>query len=122
MTERYRRRDFGNLDLDVTLSDPGAYSKPWTVSVRAELAPDTELIEWVCNEGSSRLDHWVGKASDETKSAVKVAPRRVLSKSTSAPTRNSRSSGGSCRESSRSQIVSGGTLFANMDHGRARCR
>src|SRR5579863_6170848 len=79
MTERYRRRDFGNLDLDITLSDPGAYSKPWTVSVRAELAPDTELIEWVCNEGSSRLDHWVGKASDESKSAVKVAPE-ILSK------------------------------------------
>jgi hypothetical protein len=79
MTERYRRRDFGNLDLDVTLSDPGAYSKPWTVAVRAELAPDTELIEWVCNEKGNALEHWVGKASDESKSAVKVAPE-ILSK------------------------------------------
>ena len=79
MTERYRRRDFGNLDLDVTLSDPGAYSKPWTVAVRAELAPDTELIEWVCNEKGNALEHWVGKASDESKSAVKLAPE-ILSK------------------------------------------
>ena len=55
MTERYRRRDFGNLDLDVTLSDPAVYARPWTVAVRAELAADTELIEWVCNEkGSER--------------------------------------------------------------------
>jgi hypothetical protein len=74
MTERYHRRDFGNLDLDVTFSDPGAYAKPWTVSVRAELAPDTEMIEWVCNENATGLEHWVGKASDEKKAAVKVAP------------------------------------------------
>jgi hypothetical protein len=74
MTERYRRRDFGNLELDVTLSDPAAYAKPWTVAVRAELAADTEMIEWVCNEKGSGLEHWVGKASDERKSALKVAP------------------------------------------------
>src|SRR3984885_7689008 len=73
-TERYRRRDFGNLDVDVTFSDPGVYNRPWTVSVRAELAADTELLEWVCTEEGSRLEHWVGKASDEKKSAVNVAP------------------------------------------------
>jgi hypothetical protein len=78
-TERYRRRDFGTLDLEVTFSDPAAYKKPWTVSVRAELAPDTEMIEWVCNENGSRVEHWVGKASDEEKSAAKVAPE-VLAK------------------------------------------
>ena len=79
MTERYRRRDFGNLDLDVTLSDPAVYTKPWTVSVRAELAPDTEMIEWVCNENGTRVDHYVGKASDEKKAEVKVAPE-ILAK------------------------------------------
>jgi hypothetical protein len=116
MTERYRRRDFGNLDLGVTLSDPGAYSKPWTVSVRAELAPDTELIEWVCNEGSSRLDHWVGKASDETKSAVKVAPE-ILSKYVGAYEEQPKL----WRLLPRvvEITVSGDTLFANMD-GRGK--
>ncbi len=78
-TERYRRLDFGNLDLEVTFSDPGAYAKPWTVAVRAELAADTELLEWVCNETGNGLEHWLGKASDETKSAVKVAPE-ILTK------------------------------------------
>ncbi len=73
-TERYRRGDFGNLDLEVTFSDPAVYAKPWTVAVRAELAADTELLEWVCNEAGSGLEHWIGKASDERKSAVKVAP------------------------------------------------
>src|SRR5438093_9809483 len=75
MTERYRRRDFGHLDLQVTLSDPAVYAKSWTVAVRAELAADTEMIEFVCNENNrSSLEHWVGKASDERKGEVQVAP------------------------------------------------
>src|SRR5205085_10756402 len=44
VTERYRRRNFGNLDVDVTLSDPAVYARPWTVAVRAELAADTEML------------------------------------------------------------------------------
>jgi hypothetical protein len=67
--------------VEVTLSDPTIYAHPWTVKVRAELAPDTEMIEFVCNErgtGSS-LTHWVGKASDEAKGEVKVAPE-ILAK------------------------------------------
>ena len=74
-TERYRRRDFGDLDLEVTLSDPGAYAKPWTVKVRAELAADTEMLEWVCD--SNNREHWVGKASDELKNQPKVAPETL---------------------------------------------
>ena len=78
-TERYRRRDFGHLELEMTLSDPAAYEKPWTVAVRAELLADTEMIEFVCNEGRNGLEHWVGKASDERKNEVLVAPE-VLAK------------------------------------------
>ena len=78
-TERYRRRDFGNLELEVTFSDPAAYAKPWTVAVRAELAPDTEMIEFVCNESDHGVEHWVGKASDEKKNEVHVAPE-ILAK------------------------------------------
>jgi hypothetical protein len=79
MTERYRRRDFGHLDLEVTLQDPAVYARPWTVAVKAELAADTELLEYVCNEKNGGLEHWVGKASDEAKSEVKIAPE-VLAK------------------------------------------
>jgi hypothetical protein len=75
VTERYRRRDFGHMDIDVTLSDPKAYSRSWTVSVRAELAADTEMIEFVCSEREANpgLAHWVGKASDERKASVPVS-------------------------------------------------
>ena len=79
MTERYRRRNFGNLEVEVTLSDPVAYAKPWTITVRAELAADTEMIEWVCNENSHGVEHWVGKASDEKKGEVQLAAE-VLAK------------------------------------------
>ena len=113
MTERYRRRDFGHIDLDVTLSDPAIYARPWTVKVRAELAPDTEMIEWVCNEKGSELQHWVGKASDEAKSAVKVAPA-VLTKYVGTYEEQPKF----WRQLPRvvEITVSGDTLFANMDN------
>jgi hypothetical protein len=78
-TERYRRRDFGHIDIEVTLQDPAVYTRPWTVAVSAELAADTELLEFVCNENSGRREHWVGKASDDAKSEVKVAPEILAS-------------------------------------------
>ena len=79
MTERYRRPNFGNLQLEVSYSDPTVYARPWTVAVRAELAADTELLEYVCNENNKNREHWVGKASDDKKMEVKVAPE-ILSK------------------------------------------
>ena len=75
LTERYRRLSFGKLETEVTFNDPGAYTRPWTVKVVSEYAADTEMLEWVCNEGAGRsLVHWVGKASDERKNEVKVSP------------------------------------------------
>ena len=45
------------------------------MNVGAEYAADTEMLEWVCNEGANRsLDHWVGTAEDERRNEVKVAP------------------------------------------------
>jgi len=75
LTERYRRPNFGTLETDVTFTDPGAYTRPWTVKVVADYAPDTEMLEWVCNEGAGRsLVHWVGTAADDRRNEVKVAP------------------------------------------------
>ena len=80
LTERYRRPRFGTLETDVTFNDPGAYEKPWTVTVTAEYAPDTEMLEWVCNEGAARsLVHWVGTAADERRNEVKV-PADILAR------------------------------------------
>jgi hypothetical protein len=81
MTERYRRTDFGHLDLEVTFEDPEVYSKPWKARVSALLAPDTEIIEGYCDNSQSGPQDWVGKVSDAAKSAVKVDPE-VLEKLT----------------------------------------
>jgi hypothetical protein len=62
MVERYRRRDIGHLDLDVTFEDPGAYNRPWTVSVPLELFPDTELLEFVCDENEKSTVHMTSSA------------------------------------------------------------
>jgi hypothetical protein len=79
MTERYHRKDFGHMDIGVTLTDPKIYSHPWTVSLVADYVPDTELMESVCNETTAGREHWVGKASDERKNEPKIAPE-VLAK------------------------------------------
>jgi hypothetical protein len=61
VTERFRRRDFGHLDLQLTIDDPKAYSKPWTVNLSWQFQPDTELLEYVCNENEKDLKHLLGK-------------------------------------------------------------
>ncbi len=79
-TERYRRPDFGHLEYTLTLEDPAIYAKPWTLKMGAKLAADTEIIEYVCNENAqSALKHWAGKASDDEKAEIKVAPE-ILAK------------------------------------------
>jgi len=51
MTERFRRLDHGSLEIEVTVDDPKAYTKPWTAAkIRQRLMPDDELIEFVCAE------------------------------------------------------------------------
>jgi hypothetical protein len=48
--ERIRRPDFGHLVIDVTVDDPKAYTKPWTVTLKQRLAVDTDLVDEVCLE------------------------------------------------------------------------
>jgi hypothetical protein len=58
--ERFRRRDFGHLEIQYTIDDPKVYVKPWTVTQRLHLTPDTELLEYFCNENEKDLKHMVG--------------------------------------------------------------
>lgn len=60
ITERIRRADFGRMDIEFTFDDPKAYTKPWTVKVAFELMPDTELLEYVC-ENERDAPHLIGK-------------------------------------------------------------
>ena len=58
--ERFRRPDYGHLEIEVTIDDPKAYTKPWTVTVYQRIMPDTELIEFVCQENERSAAHLVG--------------------------------------------------------------
>ena len=51
LTERFRRVNFGNLEIDVTVDDPKAYTKPWTVRYNQQIVLDREMMEFVCAEG-----------------------------------------------------------------------
>jgi hypothetical protein len=61
LTERYHRRDFGHLEVQLTIDDPKAYTKPWTVNESAVLLPDTDLLEYACSENNKDVPHLVGK-------------------------------------------------------------
>ena len=57
VTERYHRRNFGHMDLQITIDDPKAYTRTWTITEPMVLLPDTDLIEYVCNENEKDLKH-----------------------------------------------------------------
>ena len=59
--ERFRRRDFGHMDVTVIIEDPAAYAKPWTYTQPLTLLPETELLEDVCNENNRDVSHYKGK-------------------------------------------------------------
>jgi hypothetical protein len=74
VTERFHRRDAGHIDLQVTLDDPKAYTRSWTLPIELDLVPDEDLIEYVCeNERDSQ--HLVGKSAEEVH-----VPAEVLAK------------------------------------------
>jgi len=81
LVERYRRTDFGHLEIEETLSDPALYSRPIAVTVTGTLVPDTDLLEYVCaeNEKDHREHHLVGTGAEELKSVTPVTlPANVL--------------------------------------------
>jgi len=60
LTERFHRPDFGHIEAQITIDDPKAYTKPWTVNLQF-LYTDTQLIEYVCDENEKDVGHLVGK-------------------------------------------------------------
>jgi hypothetical protein len=60
--ERYTRTDMGNMSIEVTIDDPGAYTKPFTTQGRARLMAGAELMEYICQEDNFDLQHIQGPA------------------------------------------------------------
>jgi hypothetical protein len=57
VTERFRRTDFGHMDVAITITDPKAYVKPWTMKTVLYLHADTDLIEAFCDEHEKTMEH-----------------------------------------------------------------
>ena len=71
ITERFRRRDFGHMDLVMTIDDPKAFTRPFSLRIPKTLAPDTDLLESVC-ENDTSVPHMVG-----AENVTKLAPNSL---------------------------------------------
>jgi hypothetical protein len=57
VTERYRRRDFGHMDVETTIDDPKMYTRPFTIKVTQLLQPNTDILEYFCAENERDRAH-----------------------------------------------------------------
>lgn len=78
ITERYRRLDFGHIQLEVTYKDPGTFTEPVQTLIELEYRADTELSENVCNESSRGLSgNWSGDIQQADERIVDI-PEEIL--------------------------------------------
>ena len=57
ITERFRRPNFGRLETEITVNDPKAYTKPWTITLNQLIKLDTDLLDFTCAEGEKDASH-----------------------------------------------------------------
>jgi hypothetical protein len=61
MTERFRRVNFGKLEIEITVDDPKAYTRPWTIKMNQTIKLDTDLLDYICLENEKDAQHMVAK-------------------------------------------------------------
>ena len=61
VTERFRRLNYGRLEIEITVDDRKAYTAPWTVKLNQNIQLDTDLLEFICVDNDKKLAHLVGK-------------------------------------------------------------
>jgi hypothetical protein len=61
MTERFKRVDFGRMEIEITVDDPKAYTAPWTIKLNHNIVLDTDLIDYICAENEKDAGRLVGK-------------------------------------------------------------
>jgi hypothetical protein len=61
LTERFRRLDFGHMEVELTFDDPQTYTRPFTIKLKQRLLPDTDLLESFCAENEKDATHLDGK-------------------------------------------------------------
>jgi hypothetical protein len=61
VTERFRRPNFGKLEIEITVDDPKAYTAPWTIKLNQPIVLDTELLDYICAENERDSPHFTAK-------------------------------------------------------------
>jgi hypothetical protein len=61
VVERFRRPNYGHLQIEITVDDPKAYTRPWTVNLEQSIVLDTEMLDAVCWENEKDVPHLLGK-------------------------------------------------------------
>jgi hypothetical protein len=57
LTERFRRVNFGRMEIEITVDDPKAYTKPWTIKLNHMIKLDTDLLDFICAENEKDTPH-----------------------------------------------------------------
>jgi hypothetical protein len=63
VTERFRRKDVGHMEIQITIDDPKAYTRPWGLTEEVGLVLGTDLMEFICNENNRDLEHLPGNTT-----------------------------------------------------------
>ena len=76
MTERFRRPDFGHMEVEVTYEDPGAFESPLNATIQMNFAADEVMLETVCVEAylGAERDHWSDSVTGRVTTSVEIAP------------------------------------------------
>lgn len=76
VTERFRRRDFGHLDIEMTFDDPQMYTKPFTVTIPHDLLADTDIFEMFCENEKDSVHIRNGNPRPANADDVSASPAR----------------------------------------------
>jgi hypothetical protein len=61
ITERFRRVNYGRMEIEITVDDPKAYTRPWTIKLNHNIVLNTELIDYICTENEKDAGRLIGK-------------------------------------------------------------
>jgi hypothetical protein len=78
MTEKFRRKVFGTMEIEVTIDDPKVYTKPFTITLNESLEPDTELIDEFCAEGEKDYERLQRCAASRPRASVGIRTGKPL--------------------------------------------
>ena len=88
MTEKFRRPNFGILEIELTIDDPKVYTRPFTVNLTQSLEADTELVDEFCLEGEKDYDRLQRSRGNEEGRRLNRIAGRVLQGNASRRTRS----------------------------------